>query len=155
MKKIVIIVLVIIILVSIFFLGKNIALNNQVESTKHYIIDNLRKDKIEIEGKETEITVVTYHSDLGYRLDYDKNNFTKQRINDVDRFTLLSNKKIYFEVKKIKKEEYNKKKSMFNVYKYDDKNHYLYIKINCPDDPEYIGKILTRIYYSIDSIEFE
>ena len=122
---------------------------------KIYKINNLKKHTIVNQGVLEEITTKTYHSNLGYKIDFDVNLFKPKRTNGLDKFTFISEEEIGFTIEKIDEKEYKTRKNMHNrKYKKID-DSYLKIKIYCPEDPSFQYGIYNKIIYFIDNIESE
>ena len=122
---------------------------------KTYLIDNAKSKTIINQGIEKEVTTKTYHSNLGYKIDFDVNLFKPYREDGLDKFTFISDEDVYFTIEKISKEDFSNESSSPNlVYKKVGKL-YLAIKIYCPEDPDYQNGIYNRIIYEIDEITAE
>ena len=122
---------------------------------KTYKINNLRKQTIINQGIQEEITTKTYHSNLGYKIDFDVNLFKPLRTKGLDKFIFISDEEVYFTIEKISEKEFNLGKNTQNIiYKKLDGLH-LMIKLYCSEDPDYEFGIYNKITYLIDNIEAE
>lgn len=122
---------------------------------KTYKINNLKKQTIINQGIQEEITTKTYHSNLGYKIDFDVNLFKPLRTKGLDKFIFISDEEVYFTIEKINDKEFNLGKNTQNLlYKKFD-NLYLKIKIYCSEDPDYEFGIYNKIIYLVDNIKAE
>jgi len=122
---------------------------------KSYRIDNLRKQTVYIAGVKEEITTKTYHSNIGYKMDFDVNLFKPERTNGLDKFIFTSDEEVYFTIEKTDKNDFIENSSSPNLIYKKVKNLRLKIEIYCPEDPEYKEGVYNRILLMIESIKYE
>ena len=122
---------------------------------KSYKIDNLQKQYIYLEGIKEEITTKTYHSNIGYKIDFDVNLFKPDRTGGLDKFTFNSDEEVYFTIEKTNKNDFIPNTSSHNLIYKKLNNLFLKIEIYCPEDPDYKEGVYNRILYMLDTIELE
>ncbi len=122
---------------------------------KSYKIDNLRKQTMSIGGIKKEITTQTYHSNIGYKIDFDVNLFKADRTNGLDKFTFNSDDEVYFTIEKTTKNDFVENTSSHNLIYKRLGNLLLKIEIYCPEDPDYKDGVYNMILFMIETIENE
>ena len=122
--------------------------------THTYKINNKKHTIIHVNGLEKTIITKTYHSNFGYKIDYDIDLFEAQRSKNKDVFTYKKDSSVYYSIERIDKKDYLFESTSNVIYKTND-DIYIKILIHCSDNPEYLDGIYQRILFSTKSIKFE
>lgn len=158
MKKMFVFCIGLIVIFGALALWKNIEVKsgklNTSIITHTYNIDNKKHTIIYVNGLEKTITTKIYHSNFGYKIDYDIDLFEARRKNKKDVFIYKKDNSVYYSIEKIDKKDYVFENTSNVIYLTNDKT-YLKILINCSDNPEYLDGIYQRILFSTKTIIFE
>ena len=122
-------------------------------TTKIVIEENLKKDKIIVDGNEEEITLKTYVAYDIFKIDIDVNNFEMTKMsNNTYILKDLNDENIYLKFEMIDEETFNRENISNNVnytYLHGDK---IYLKVTKNIDESISDGILKRMDYMLATL---
>lgn len=133
--------------------SKDVKLTSTTTTTKIVVEENLKKDKIIVNGNEEEITLKTYVAYDIFKIDIDVNNFEMTKMSNNTYFLKdLNDENIYLKFEMIDEETYNHENVSDNLnysYLHGDK---IYLKVTKNVDERISDTILKRMDYMLASL---
>ncbi len=133
--------------------SKDVKLTSTTTTTKIVVEENLKKDKIIVNGIEEEIVLKTYVAYDIFKIDIDVNNFEMTKMSNNTYFLKdLNDENIYLKFEMIDEETYNHENVSDNLnysYLHGDK---IYLKVTKNVDESISDTILKRMDYMLASL---
>lgn len=133
--------------------SKDVKLTSTTTTTKIVVEENLKKDKIIVNGIEEEIVLKTYVAYDIFKIDIDVNNFEMTKMSNNTYFLKdLNDENIYLKFEMIDEETYNHENVSDNLnysYLHGDK---IYLKVTKNIDESISDTILKRMDYMLASL---
>lgn len=133
--------------------SKDVKLTSTTTTTKIVVEENLKKDKIIVNGIEEEIVLKTYVAYDIFKIDIDVNNFEMTKMSNNTYFLKdLNDENIYLKFEMIDEETFNRENISENLnysYLHGDK---IYLKVTKNVDERISDTILKRMDYMLASL---
>ena len=133
--------------------SKNVKVTSTTTTTKIVVEENLKKDKIIVNGVEEEIVLKTYVAYDIFKIDIDVNNFEMMKLsNNTYYLKDLNDENIYLKFEMIDEETFNRENISNNVnytYLHGDK---IYLKVTKNVDECISDTILKRMDYMLATL---
>lgn len=133
--------------------SKNVKLTSTTTTTKIVVEENLKKDKIIVNGVEEEIVLKTYVAYDIFKIDIDVTNFEMMKLsNNTYYLKDLNDENIYLKFEMIDEETFNRENISNNVnytYLHGDK---IYLKVTKNVDECISDTILKRMDYMLATL---
>ncbi len=133
--------------------SKDVKLTSTTTTTKIVVEENLKKDKIIVNGIEEEIVLKTYVAYDIFKIDIDVNNFEMTKMSNNTYFLKdLNDENIYLKFEMIDEETFNRENISENLnysYLHGDK---IYLKVTKNIDESISDTILKRMDYMLASL---
>ena len=133
--------------------SKNVKVTSTTTTTKIVVEENLKKDKIIVNGVEEEIVLKTYVAYDIFKIDIDVNNFEMMKLsNNTYYLKDLNDENIYLKFEMLDEETFNRENISNNVnytYLHGDK---IYLKVTKNIDESISDGILKRMDYMLATL---
>lgn len=133
--------------------SKNVKLTSTTTTTKIVVEENLKKDKIIVNGVEEEIVLKTYVAYDIFKIDIDVTNFEMMKLsNNTYYLKDLNDENIYLKFEMIDEETFNRENISNNVnytYLHGDK---IYLKVTKNIDESISDSVLKRMDYMLATL---
>ena len=133
--------------------SKDVKLTSTTTTTKIVVEENLKKDKIIVNGIEEEIVLKTYVAYDIFKIDIDVNNFEMTKMSNNTYFLKdLNDENIYLKFEMIDEETFNRENISENLnysYLHGDK---IYLKVTKNVDERISDTILKRMDYMLATL---
>ena len=133
--------------------SKDVKLTSTTTTTKIVVEENLKKDKIIVNGVEEEIVLKTYVAYDIFKIDIDVTNFEMMKLSNNTYFLKdLNDENIYLKFEMIDEETFNRENISENLnysYLHGDK---IYLKVTKNIDESISDTILKRMDYMLASL---
>ena len=133
--------------------SKNVKVTSTTTTTKIVVEENLKKDKIIVNGVEEEIVLKTYVAYDIFKIDIDVNNFEMMKLsNNTYYLKDLNDENIYLKFEMIDEETFNRENISNNVnytYLHGDK---IYLKVTKNIDERISDSVLKRMDYMLATL---
>ena len=133
--------------------SKNVKATSTTTTTKIVVEENLKKDKIIVNGVEEEIVLKTYVSYDIFKIDIDVTNFEMMKLsNNTYYLKDLNDENIYLKFEMIDEETFNRENISNNVnytYLHGDK---IYLKVTKNVDERISDSVLKRMDYMLATL---
>lgn len=133
--------------------SKNVKVTSTTTTTKIVVEENLKKDKIIVNGVEEEIVLKTYVAYDIFKIDIDVTNFEMMKLsNNTYYLKDLNDENIYLKFEMIDEETFNRENISNNVnytYLHGDK---IYLKVTKNVDERISDTILKRMDYMLATL---
>lgn len=133
--------------------SKNVKVTSTTTTTKIVVEENLKKDKIIVNGVEEEIVLKTYVAYDIFKIDIDVTNFEMMKLsNNTYYLKDLNDENIYLKFEMIDEETFNRENISNNVnytYLHGDK---IYLKVTKNIDERISDTILKRMDYMLATL---
>lgn len=133
--------------------SKNVKVTSTTTTTKIVVEENLKKDKIIVNGVEEEIVLKTYVAYDIFKIDIDVTNFEMMKLsNNTYYLKDLNDENIYLKFEMIDEETFNRENISNNVnytYLHGDK---IYLKVTKNIDESISDTVLKRMDYMLATL---
>lgn len=133
--------------------SKNVKVTSTTTTTKIVVEENLKKDKIIVNGVEEEIVLKTYVAYDIFKIDIDVTNFEMMKLsNNTYYLKDLNDENIYLKFEMIDEETFNRENISNNVnytYLHGDK---IYLKVTKNIDESISDSVLKRMDYMLATL---
>lgn len=133
--------------------SKNVKVTSTTTTTKIVVEENLKKDKIIVNGVEEEIVLKTYVAYDIFKIDIDVTNFEMMKLsNNTYYLKDLNDENIYLKFEMIDEETFNRENISNNVnytYLHGDK---IYLKVTKNVDESISDSVLKRMDYMLATL---
>lgn len=133
--------------------SKNVKVTSTTTTTKIVVEENLKKDKIIVNGVEEEIVLKTYVAYDIFKIDIDVTNFEMMKLsNNTYYLKDLNDENIYLKFEMIDEETFNRENISNNVnytYLHGDK---IYLKVTKNVDERISDSVLKRMDYMLATL---
>lgn len=133
--------------------SKNVKVTSTTTTTKIVVEENLKKDKIIVNGVEEEIVLKTYVAYDIFKIDIDVNNFEMMKLsNNTYYLKNLNDENIYLKFEMIDEETFNRENISDNSnysYLHGDK---IYLKVTKNIDESISDGVLKRMDYMLATL---
>lgn len=133
--------------------SKNVKVTSTTTTTKIVVEENLKKDKIIVNGVEEEIVLKTYVAYDIFKIDIDVTNFEMMKLSNNTYFLKdLNDENIYLKFEMIDEETFNRENISNNVnytYLHGDK---IYLKVTKNIDESISDSVLKRMDYMLATL---
>lgn len=133
--------------------SKNVKVTSTTTTTKIVVEENLKKDKIIVNGVEEEIVLKTYVAYDIFKIDIDVTNFEMMKLsNNTYYLKDLNDENIYLKFEMIDEETFNRENISNNVnytYLHGDK---IYLKVTKNVDERISDTVLKRMDYMLATL---
>lgn len=133
--------------------SKNVKVTSTTTTTKIVVEENLKKDKIIVNGIEEEIVLKTYVAYDIFKIDIDVTNFEMMKLsNNTYYLKDLNDENIYLKFEMIDEETFNRENISNNVnytYLHGDK---IYLKVTKNIDESISDSVLKRMDYMLATL---
>ncbi len=133
--------------------SKNVKVSTATTTTKIVVEENLKKDKIIVNGVEEEIVLKTYVAYDIFKIDIDVTNFEMMKLSNNTYFLKdLNDENIYLKFEMLDEETFNRENISNNVnytYLHGDK---IYLKVTKNVDERISDSVLKRMDYMLATL---
>lgn len=133
--------------------SKNVKVTSTTTTTKIVVEENLKKDKIIVNGVEEEIVLKTYVAYDIFKIDIDVTNFEMMKLSNNTYFLKdLNDENIYLKFEMLDEETFNRENISNNVnytYLHGDK---IYLKVTKNVDERISDSVLKRMDYMLATL---
>ena len=133
--------------------SKNVKVTSTTTTTKIVVEENLKKDKIIVNGVEEEIVLKTYVAYDIFKIDIDVTNFEMMKLsNNTYYLKNLNDENIYFKFEMLDEETFNRENVSDNSnysYLHGDK---IYLKVTKNVDERISDSVLKRMDYMLATL---